>query len=90
MLFCGACGKRCGHADFSGARQLNRQGQTQQQQGNSMLVVRAFNSGPNRKTEHCGYSLTSSSVSVTVHSEPWPLPQLLSIGPDPVSFVSNF
>jgi hypothetical protein len=26
----------------------------------------------------------------TVHTEPWPLPRLLSVGPDPVSFVSNF
>jgi hypothetical protein len=33
--------------------------------------------------------VSSYSVGATVHSEPWPLPQLLSIRPDPVSFTSN-
>jgi hypothetical protein len=32
----------------------------------------------------------SSSVGATVHCEPWHLPRLLSIGPDPAYFVSNF
>jgi hypothetical protein len=31
-----------------------------------------------------------SSSGAAVYDEPWPLLRLLSIGPDPVSFVSNF
>jgi hypothetical protein len=38
------------------------------------------------------YSFISSSscMGTTAHDEPWPLLQLLSIGPNPVTFVSNF
>jgi hypothetical protein len=33
--------------------------------------------------------VTSSPAGARVHDELWPLSRLVSIGPDPVAFVSN-